>query len=177
MLAILFLTIVHSAAAQSLVEELGGVKTNFRIISDTTELPIQSQAIVWRGVKKVDKKQTEWVDSDYASAHSSAYGYGYGLRALHLEFMTSSGISKVSRNESNDGIYFELKLFDKEQQLLFKSRMSRERMKLSSNKSDLKTFSLNLMDVPLILLEETDAVSIALVIAQEEKKGKTRKRK
>lgn len=162
--------------AQSLVEELGGVNTDFKIISDSVEMDVLSQAIVWRGIRKMDTHRSQWVDSDYEAAHSSAYGYGYGLRALHLEFLTTSTISKEKRIDRIGLDYLELKLFDKDQKLLLKTRMTLKSLKRTSNLADLTSYSLSLIDIPVIILDRAESINILLVEA-EEKRDKKKKKK
>lgn len=144
---------VETANAQSLIEKLGGVRTEFVIRSISTDVPVLSQAIVKRGMHR----------SNYSTGLEQAYGYAYGLQTYYLEFSTNSKIHERYVNKKGRRTYYEIKLFDNLGKLILVKNIGNHMVKVSSNGDDLRTYSVNLKEIPMVLLDQTKKIEIERV--------------
>lgn len=143
------------SSAQSLTEKLGGVPTNFVITSDTNTLEVISQMIIKRG-----EYYAEYRD-DYEG--SSAYGYGY--QSFHLEFMSRQPIYHKSVYDGNirwrdmkSELY--VSFYDEADNLLLNAKMPPSFLKIVDENTGLFSYSLNLVDYPIVLLDKTKRINI-----------------
>ncbi|MCB0374618.1 MAG: hypothetical protein KDD04_01740 [Sinomicrobium sp.] len=161
--------------AQSLVEKLGGATTDFIISTDYLTFPVESQAIIQRGVNNV---KTGGYKDEYG------YGYGYGFQTWHLEFTTTGKIVEYYRKTKEmktvlteltdldnnqvlprfqtapDIKFYELQLTDENKRLLLKIELSESEIKMVSNGEDLYTYSINLKKIPIVLLDKARHIHI-----------------
>lgn len=142
MLLIFSSTTLHS---QTLTEKIGGIKTNFEIVSDTSKLTIIDQTIFKRGL------------SDFKADYNG--GYGYGLQTYRLEFITNDKFNTIGRYENSKFIY-KLKLIGADNSILLQTNLNRNRIIKFSNGEDLSTISVNLQSLPLIVLDKTERIKI-----------------
>lgn len=140
--------------SQSLVKNFGGVKTNFKINLNSEDISVIDQVIVQRGTREYNSY----------SFSEGAYGYGYGLQSLYLEFITDTKIEmkdvpdrKVWRTR------YEIKLVDEQNSTLLILKVKFNKLRILSNGDDLFTYSLNLREFPLVLLDRTRKLSIKRV--------------
>ncbi len=148
------LFVVNILGAQDLKESLGGIKTNFKIVSDTVDLCVSDQIIILRAEKK-----------HYGDA-SSGYGWGYGYQSFHLEFMAKKEIKvetfkfKPSRdNESK----LELTFYNSENGILASTSVPFDQVDALSNPTTsdrLFFYSIDLIDIPVVLLEKTSKIDM-----------------
>lgn len=150
-LIIMLIAISPNLHAQSLIERLGGVKTDFQFTTDSLEMPIIDQVIIKRGVS----------DYNYNDVGDSGYGYGYGLQTLHLEFITKSAIIERQRSDKRErNSLYEIKLMDKKGALLLIRKLKLRELLKVSNGDDLFTYSINLKKIPMVLLNKTKTINI-----------------
>jgi hypothetical protein len=144
---------IETANAQSLIEKLGGIRTDFEIRSISTDVPVLSQAIVKRGMHR----------SRYHNGLDEAYGYAYGVQTYYLEFSTNSKLHERYVSKKGRWTYYEVKLYDNSGKLIMEKKIDNHMVAISSNGDDLRTYSLNLKEIPLILLDQTKKITIEKV--------------
>lgn len=88
-LVIVLVAFIPNLYSQSLIENLGGVKTNFIITTDSVEMTILEQVIIKRGVRNYKARIFD----------DGGYGYGYGLQTFHLELITKVEFVEKYRRE------------------------------------------------------------------------------
>lgn len=130
--------------AQFSVEKFGGVKTDFEIYSEEGKLPIIAQAVV----------------SDGPIGLSDSYSTAV-LGKYSLEFATTSSIAQRYKESKlmRESIY-EVVLIDANDKVLLFIELSQQQMRMVSNNKDLKTYTLSLYHIPMILLEKTRKIII-----------------
>lgn len=161
---ILFLLSVGFSAqslnAQLLTEKLGGVSTNFLITSaDTVNLQPVRQVILQRAATR------EYItDGYYQNTHQVGYN------AYHLEFSSVRGISAqmVYNNKMGcfDQDFYRLVMYDVQEEVVGAMQLtSREVTKWINTNVVPYTFafSIDLSDVPLVLLDNTARLDILQV--------------
>lgn len=157
-LVIVLVAFIPDLYSQSLIEDLGGVKTNFIITTDSVEMTILEQAIIKRGVRNYKARIFD----------DGGYGYGYGLQTFHLELITKAEfVEKYRREKRSYQKYYTIKLFDKKDTLLLNKEIELSELKKFSNGDDLFIYSLDLRRIPIILLDKTTTINIDKI-----KKGK-----
>ncbi|WP_439182264.1 hypothetical protein [Carboxylicivirga taeanensis] len=145
------------AHSQSLLEKTGGITTNFTFTSASVELPVQSQAIVKRGLAKFE----------YNSGMDAGYGYGYGMECWRLEFTTTVKIKELHiNNDRSRKQYFSFNLCDKDGETLLVAQLDEEAIAMVNNGDKLLTYSINLNSIPLILLDKTQSIRIEKVFEE-----------
>ena len=135
--------------------KVGGIKTDFIIITNTIEIPVVAQALLKRGISNYK--------SDYGLYHDGAYGhaYGYGLETFHFEFATTTTLTEIYRNKENVGEkYYEIELLDENDKSLMITELDFDDVKIVYNGVDLTTYSINFNKIPLILLDKTRKINI-----------------
>jgi len=137
--------------SQSLTEKIGGIKTNFVIVSDTNRLKINDQAFFKRGLSKFS--------TEYSNYQEGGYGYGYGLQTYRLEFITTDEFNTIRGND-NKKIWYKLSLIGTDNTTLLQAYLDRTKILKYSNGSDLRTISINFQDIPLIVLDNTQVIKI-----------------
>ncbi len=153
LLVILFSFVASPAFSQSLIEKLGGVKTEFVFVSDSKELPIFSQAIIQRGV----------YDMHHSSLSDKAYGWGYGMQAYRLEFLTKAKLAElpiIKRRLKRK--YYSLSLVDGNNTTLLTHKIYVADMIVSTNDAGLTTYSINMNKIPMVVLDKTHTIHIEL---------------
>ncbi|TRX66165.1 hypothetical protein [Carboxylicivirga sp. M1479] len=152
--ALVFIFILTSSLnthSQSLLEKVGAIKTNYIFTSANIQLPVQSQLMVKRGHSRYN----------YYSGVEDGYGYGYGMETWWLELISTSGISekkvKVKGRPKN---YYQFNLYDAQGQALLVTRLELNDVKHVSNGSTLISYSINLNNVPVILLDKAHEIRI-----------------
>lgn len=154
----ILISTIPSLYSQSLIENLGGVKTDFQFTTDSVEIPIIEQAILRRGVSKYNSG----IVSD------GGYGYGYGLQTFHLEFITEAKITERYRSgKRSNRKHYEIKLWDENDSLLLHIGIQLSELRKVSNGKNLYTYSINLNRIPIVLLDKTQKINIDKI-----KKGK-----
>jgi len=153
---------IQLSSAQSLTEQLGGVKTNFIFTTSLGEMEVLSQAIIKRGYYEYDNKYNYdiWTDAEGYSA------YGLGMESFWLEFTTTKALKEVYHKKkwSDEKMtYFKLKLIDKDGKNLLIVKLHPKFEKIASNEADLTTYSFNLYSIPIIVLDETHTIEIERV--------------
>ncbi|MBT5530536.1 MAG: hypothetical protein HOK35_15360 [Cytophagia bacterium] len=145
--------------SQSLTEQLGGIKSNFIISSNNEIVDIASQFIIKRG--------------NYDYTYLSEGGFGYGYESYWLEIQFNTNIKPIEKESSNKRRHFTISLFDKNNQLLLsKSYWISEDQKVKSEHLDTlnqQYFSLNLVDIQIVLLNNVSRIDIMEVFGSKEK--------
>jgi hypothetical protein len=147
--------------AQNLKESLGGTKTNFQIYSDTVDLKVSDQIIILRA-----EKQT-YSDSNFGT------GWGYGYQSFHLEFITKKNIEIEYfkfRNGRDNGTKLELLFYDSNNIVLTSSSIPYNYVDLYNNSSIIGSpffYSIDLIDIPIVLLDKTAKISMIKKVAEK----------
>jgi len=150
------LIIMSNLNAQSLTESLGATKTNFKICSNTVDLETLNQIIVQSAEQK----------------YSSEYGYGY--QSFHLEFVSQNKITatKAELFESkellqmasyNSGNKYLMTLYNSNDQVLLTTTIPLSSVDDFTNASmdnRLYFYSIDLIDIPIIVLDWTTKIDI-----------------
>lgn len=161
LLAISLLMIISvNTHTQTLIDKIGGVRTDFTITTDSLDMQVQSQAIVKRGVSDFEADWSGYWDGAYG------IGYGYGLQTYHLEFSTDLKlIEKFKYREGSKEIhyYYLVTLTDKNDNTLLVIELNLNSIKSVSNGEYLTTYSLDLNEIPMILLDKTEKIDIVLI--------------
>jgi hypothetical protein len=148
------LFVVNILVAQNLKESLGGIKTNFQILSDTVDLKVSDQIIILKAEKK------------YGANSDFGYGWGYGYQSFHLEFITYKNI-KVETFEHRAGRNNESKLdlvfYDSTNAILASTTIPYDYVDLLNNLSLADGpffYSIDLIDIPTVLLDKTSKIGM-----------------
>ena len=144
LLLMCFTTILQS---QTLIDQLGGIKTSFIITSDTLVFEVFDQILIERG------------RSHFGGFYDGGFGYAY--KALHLEFISRERIQKLKKYGPKDN-YFQVELLDKNGNLLARIIPKPHQVNTLSNQSEPRwyTHSVNLEEVPIILLDKTARINL-----------------
>jgi len=145
--------------AQSVTEKLGAVSTEFTFLSLDDTLNVTDQIILKRGLSKAKTENDRWGDSAYGM------GYGLGLETFRLEFSSKDNIKTLLVSERNKRAY-EIEFLDQNQSLLLKKEVSIKNMIRYWNGEDLHVFSLNLQDIPLVILNTTSYFKITYLASE-----------
>ncbi len=143
----------NQSYCQSLLEKTGGIKTNFAFTSNDKNVTILSQGIIQRGV--YDYSKSEFINV--------SYGYGYGLQNYFLEISTTSPFTTNYRPKEEGkkkGKYYRVKLLDKNGETLVISRFYTSKVRKVDNENKLITYSFNLKNIPMILLDQTSTINL-----------------
>lgn len=150
---ILFIAInlfaINLLMAQSLSESLGSTKTNFQIVSDSTDLMVSDQIIILRAEKKT-----------YSDIYA---GWGYGYREFHLEFTAKKSIVERNATSRSDKHQIKLTFYDSKGNLLTNITLPAEFLNQYTNSATENTlffYSLDLIDVPIVVLDKTKKLDI-----------------
>ncbi len=151
-LAFLFLS-TSWLTAQSILEQAGGVITNFILSSDSIVLPIEKQVLIRRAVSE------HYFDRNLDGGMG---GFGYGYQSLHLEFISTRPLVLHKRLGEKKELYL-FKFFDDNQQLIAQIEFQPEQIKLHKYPaaSPKYVYSINLKDIPIILLDQTKEINMA----------------
>ena len=146
---LILFTITPKSFSQSLTERLGGIKTNFTIFIESVEMNIVDQVIIKRGLS----------DSHSSTNYEYGYAYGYGLQTFRLEFIakvTPLEREKLKNRKKLD--YYEMRFLDEGGKVLMSTKLYLSGIIQSSNGEDLITYSINLQNWPLIILDRTKTI-------------------
>jgi hypothetical protein len=158
-LASVYMLSVSILGAQNISESLGAIKTNFRIYSDTIDLKVSDQIIILRA-----EKQT-YSDSNFGT------GWGYGYRSFHLEFITKKILKvenyhfRVGRDNENK---LQLIFYDSNSSVLATISVPFNYVDLYNNSSITDSpffYSIDLIDVPVVLLDKTAKINMIKKVA------------
>lgn len=143
--------------AQSLKESLGGVKTNFQIISDAIDLEASNQIIIL----KAEKKHDQYADS------FSGYGWGYGYQSFHLEFITNKDLTvktyKRERGSISRENKLDLKFYDAGNNVIASTIVPFDYVDLlrdTQKEGGPYFYSIDLIDIPVVLLDKTSKIDM-----------------
>jgi hypothetical protein len=160
-LVLVLLTSLSLASnAQSISEKLGGVATSFTIKSDTTLLNQERQIILQRGVAHSY--------ADYESSlegYTYGYGYGYGYQSYHIEFVSTEKIQELEnrKRRKNSSYTYYLIFINKDSNRVHTQTIYEKDVKMIAGESGKETvyaYSINLADIPLILLDSVTEINI-----------------
>lgn len=140
--------------AQSISEQLGGIRADFLITSDTLILSTDQQILIQRAEAKYNQ---------YINASGSyGAGYGYGYQSFHLEFIAKKPISIIRAN-GKKRTYYLLQFFDKNEELISSFELSNAMINFTPNKGSKAwsyIYSIDLKDVPIVVLDGTHQLKI-----------------
>ena len=154
---LIFLFFWSISAQGQLIEQIGGIKTNFVISNENTVLNVKAQAILKRGLTEQDR--------DWSIISDVAYGYAYGLgvEVFRLEFMTDRKL-KQPQGKKNAVRKYEWRFYNESNELLLMLSVPLQHIMSYSNLKSSFIYSINLQHVPFIILEETHRIDIQQVI-------------
>ncbi|MEL6945754.1 MAG: hypothetical protein AAFO82_24130 [Bacteroidota bacterium] len=140
-----------------LIEQVGGVRTNFVISNENNVLKVKTQAILKRGLTEHDR--------DWDSFSDGAYGYAYGLgvEVFRLEFITDTDLRKEKRKRSEVRKY-ELRFYTKTDELLLMLTIPLRYVTVYSNLKKIYIYSINLQNIPFVVLDETHRIDIQQIL-------------
>lgn len=154
---LLFVIIQLSAIgihAQNLEEALGGVKTNFKLLSGTRDLNPADQIIIQRAERK------SYSDAAYG------IGWGYGYQSFHLEFVTSENLVeekfKFKTGRDNED-KLTLTFYDSEHVVHATLQLNYSEVDLLYNEESGRSqyfYSIDLINIPIVLLNKTAEINL-----------------
>ena len=146
--------------AQSLSEQMGGIKTHFQLTSMTTDLDVSDQMLILRA------ENVHQVDATFQA------GWGYAYRSYHLEFMAKKELIiqyfhfKPGRDNASK---LNLTFYDANKDTLASFPIPFEQVIIystTSDKGDLFFYSIDLINIPAILLDKTTAIDMVEMAAR-----------
>lgn len=140
-----------NAQAQFLTEKLNGVETSFKINWQVKELKVIDQGIYKRGLSRAY--------TDGSAILEYGIGYGYGVEVYRLEFMTEDEVEVASKRRHT----YQLTLVDGKNATLLKMSIAPGDIDVFTNGSAMKTVSLSLQSVPLIVLNKTEFINVNII--------------
>lgn len=159
------LVVFSSLHAQSVSEQLGGVKTHFQLYSLTTKLDVSEQILILRAEAK------HKMETDILSGEFYATGWGYGYRSYHLEFVTQEELNAQRLpGKFGKSRYTRLRLtfFDTNKNILASFTIPYDRVdrqSYSSAKGGPFFYSIDLINIPLVLLDQTAAIGMVKMVS------------
>ena len=161
-LFIMFQLSLFNISAQNLEDSLGAVKTNFQLFSDTTNLNPTNQIIIQRAERK-------------SYGDSFGVGWGYGSQSLHIEFVSGKNLAekkfKYRAGRDNED-KLELTFYDSGNVVLATCQMDFSLVDLLYNSSSDKSlffYSIDLIDIPIVLLNKTVKINLIKNIADKKR--------
>jgi hypothetical protein len=159
--AITIITLVLSfvSTSQTLVEEMGGIDSNFEFYSNGKKLDVQKQILIERSTAK----------ASYSEVENESYGYGYAYVDWRIEFVSSNMI--ISRNkEKPENIWhrgrYELRLKNDSGGILLTQYLHQNMVnEWSGNTGEaaVYTYSINLHGLPVVILNNVAVVEIVRI--------------
>lgn len=149
--------------AQTLSEKLGGVTTNFTIISGDDTLSLDKQIIVKRAKYKAEKNHQvhETFEGGYGGY---GYGLGYGYQSFHLEFTSKAKVNRTTVYNGNRKPKWvcSFHCYDANGKQILEMFVPADRLKqgFSNQEADSFIYSLNLVGVPIVVLDKTTTIQI-----------------
>ena len=146
--------------AQSLSEQMGGIKTHFQLYSLMLNLDASEQMLILRA------------ESKHESDASFGTGWGFGYRSYHLEFVAQKNlfIQYFNRKPGRDNsTKLKLTFYNADKQILASFSIPFERVSIysdDSDKGDLFFYSIDLINVPAVLLDKTAAIDMVEMVAR-----------
>lgn len=162
-LFIMFQLSLFNISAQNLEDVLGGVKTNFQLFSDTTNLNPTNQIIIQRAERK-----------SYGD-YSFGTGWGYGYQSYHIEFVAGKNLAEKKfkfRAGRDNKDKLELTFYDSDNVVLATRLLDFSLVDLLYNSSSVKSlffYSIDLIDIPVVLLNKTVKINLIKNIADKNK--------
>jgi hypothetical protein len=144
-----FLLLGHLLTAQSLMEKLGAVPTEFVFMLQADTLQITDQYLLRRAVSVAETKH----DVDYGDNLAYGYGYGFAYESFHLEFAVK-GLPLDHVSKDKNGLAYRLVFQGQEGQNLGIRYNNLYKVKKSNrgNIEDHYFYSINLKEMPLTIL-------------------------
>lgn len=158
-LFIIIQLIVLNLYSQSLTESLGGINTNFQFYSDTVKLEVADQSIILRA---------ESLRDTHISSNGGA-GWGYGYQSYHLEFITKDELSVKTfphKRFRNNNDRLKLIFYDSNNNSLASYLLFFDSNCLYND--DLYFYSMDLIEIPLILLDRTVKIELLRLSASKQ---------
>lgn len=155
---IFFLVAINSNLyAQSFIEKIGGVKTDFVFSTDSVDLQIVEQAIIIRGFSDFNTSKN--------TQNSYGYAFGYGLQSYHLEFISTSEVKTIEKfKKKATNAYYDIKLYD-ENNMLIQNFIVLYRHSKEINKTvEISSYSINLNQIPIIIFNRVKRIDIVLIL-------------
>ena len=148
-LELLLLSLPALLVAQTpLGERLGGVTTQFTIITDSLVILNDSeQLLIKRGVR------------DFNRDINGAYGYGY--ESIHLEFLADQPIENPGGRVPRANQRLRVRFFDPDMREIARMRLKAEAVTAVASTGLRVIYSIDLRGIPLPLLELTKAIDLA----------------
>ncbi len=157
LLASLLVFFNANLSAQSLLEQSGGVKTDFVFIQAGDTIPVTDQILIQRGYSVSS--------SDYKRDENNAYGYAsaYGLQAYCIEFITTTDFKTLGVYDKKRLNYL-VKMISKDGTVLFSRELYRNHFTFfTTGENGIQLVSFNLKGLPIIMLDQTQTISIDIV--------------
>ncbi|MEO0341664.1 MAG: hypothetical protein AAF242_20955 [Bacteroidota bacterium] len=135
--------------AQAITPALEGHRPAFRISTDSMEMTVVDQLLIKRAVR------------DYFFDRILDAAYGMAYESWHLEFITRQPI--LLRNlKGKKESFIRIELYNRREECIGRFDLVPDRLQSTKSVSGQKTmtYSVNLIDIPLILLDRTKRVDI-----------------
>lgn len=137
-------------SAQSISESLGGIKTNFKVFSDTIDLKVIDQIVVLATEKRT-----------YISPSENA-GWGYGYQSVHLEFITKKELFEMPAEGKNKNKY-SIRFYDQDNIILLTINIPEYSVNKYINPFITNSrifYSIDFIDIPLLVLDKAKGINI-----------------
>lgn len=159
LIAFTFLISLSLVNAQTISDEIGSVSCEFALSSNGTHLEVKKQLLTQRAEGRTEVSHDE----------NRSYGLGLGYTEWHLEFVTTNPIITRPRTSEENGSHrdkYYIQLLDKDNNLLMKTYLTADLLRLwqgGTSTDPLYTYSLDLIRIPLILLDDVAYLDISLI--------------
>ena len=142
--------------SQSIINNFGGIETEYIIYSDTLDLEVEEQILIKRAVSN----HKHYIQSE------SGYGYGYGYSAIHLEFISKHSITSVNQKGKWPYLtYFKITLYSNSDIPLYLVNVlhvSSQYIAIGQNTKYI--YSIEVKNIPVLILEKAHKINIVKVI-------------
>lgn len=158
-LAFLLAAMSFASVAQTLTDQMGAIDCNYTIHSGQYSLDLVKQTLVERATAVARKSEIE----------NESYGYAYAYTEWHLEFVSKNPIKSRKREADEDKSArqkYKLTFLNQAGDELLTTYIGQDKLQLWKGKSAgsvIYTYSLNFVNIPLVLLDNVSAINIILV--------------
>lgn len=152
--------------AQSLSEKLGGVTTEFLFFTKDSTMNVQQQTIIKRSVAEQRIGKGNSYNDVGICVGSYDFVYEVVSEVFYLEFITKNPIRYIRNvfpaKRKKREVYYLVQFYNNKMEMISEEKMAVDKIqKILNNGKDKKyTYSINLKDIPILLLDQTKTINV-----------------
>lgn len=149
----IWMCFIVSAGAQPISQQMGGIETEFTIISGDVDLNRTKQLLIRRAIGH----------SYIKNMIDGGAGWGYGYASLHLEFVSREAIQVQHFDEpGKKRAYYLVECFNRQGEIIAQIEMDTAAVREFSNRQlpPLLSYSIDLQAIPVVILDQTSVINI-----------------